>query len=177
MLKEDLRQTLLDIDEEAFLLLGTLDPKPCVVVVGGAAFLLKDLTTRGVTHDIDVLSVDSQVRRILSEYPAVNGAVASYADQIPYNFEDRLASIGIPTKAVNFMTPSTEDLIVMKLYAERPNDIQDIDAAANKGLVDWELLESLVYSPDEAAASALVERRYKEMASAYERFKERHGAR
>ena len=71
------------------------------------------------------------------------------------------------------MTPSTEDLVVMKLYAERPNDVQDIDAAAERGAIDWQLLDRLVYDQDESKASALSERRYQEMVGSYERFCER----
>ena len=63
----------------------------------------------------------------------------------------------------------------MKLYAERPSDIQDIDGAVSAGEIDWDLLEQLVYSDDEAAASALSTRRYEEMKSAFERMKERCG--
>lgn len=145
-----------------------------MVVVGGAAFLLRDLTSRTVTHDIDVYMADGAVRDVMANYPNVNGAVAAFADQIPYNFEDRLVSLDLPTKAIDYVTPSTEDLIIMKLYAQRPNDMQDIESAANRNLIDWNLLERLVRDPSEAAASALSERRYKEMVSAYECFIERN---
>ena len=130
MKKEELEKTLLELDEEAWLLHGETSPRPCIVIVGGAAFLLRDLTTRTVTHDIDVLMADSEMRSVIEHYPNINGAVASFSDQIPYNFEDRLERIPVPSKAIDFMTPCTEDLIVMKLYAERPNDLQDIDGAA-----------------------------------------------
>lgn len=169
----DLTSTLLAIDEEASLLLGPCSQKPIVVIVGGAAFLLRDLTSRTVTHDIDILQADSLIRNILAGYPNVNGSVAAYADQIPYNFEDRLVELDLNTQVVTFVTPSTEDLVVMKLYAQRPNDMQDIESAAAKGLIDWELLDKLVMDPDEAAASALSPRRYREMVDAYARFKER----
>ncbi len=175
MRKNDLKEALLNLDEEAWLLYGEITPRPCVVIVGGAAFLLRDLTTRNVTHDIDVLMADSKMRGIIAHYPNINGTVASFSDQIPYNFEDRLIRIDLPSKAIEFLTPCTEDLIVMKLYAERPNDLLDIEGAAKLDLVDWDLLEELVYSPDEARASALVQRRYREMVDAYERFKERCG--
>lgn len=61
----------------------------------------------------------------------------------------------------------------MKLYACRPNDLQDIDGAAENNQLDWDLLDKLVYSSDEASASCLSERRYQEMVEAYERFKRR----
>ncbi len=171
--RDALEQTLLDIDEEAYLTLGAISPKPKVVIVGGAAFMLRGLTRRAVTHDIDIFSAEQAAREIISHYPQANGAVAAYMDQIPYNFEDRLESLGLDTKAIDFMAPSTEDLAVMKLYAGRPNDIQDLESAASGGFVDWDALEHLVYSDDEAKASVLSERSYREMTDAYESYKGR----
>ena len=173
--KSALEQTLRDIDEEAYLALGATSPLPKVVIVGGAAFMLRDLTQRNVTHDIDVFSADNSVREVISHYPQVNGAVAAYMDQIPYNFEDRLVPLDLNTRAIEFLVPSTEDLAVMKLYAYRPNDIQDIESAAKNNLIDWDMLEHLVYDHDEAQASALSERSYKEMVHCYKLFKERCG--
>lgn len=173
MRTDDLRQTLLDIDEEVYLLHGVIQPKPCVVIVGGAAFLLRDLTSRVTTYDIDVLQADDVVRKVLAGYSNVNGSVAAYADQVPYNFEDRLVELDMQTRTIDFKVPSTEDLVVMKLYAQRPNDMQDIESAAAGKKLDWGLLEHLVYDPDEAAASVLSLRRYGEMTDAFERFKER----
>ena len=164
---------LLDIDEEAFLQLGETAIFMQVVIVGGAAFMLCDLTNRTVTHDIDVFQAEGAVSDILFKYPQVNGGVAAFSDQIPYGFEDRLKSLNLGTKVIKYMTPSIEDLVVMKLYSMRPNDIQDIDSAADKGLIDWDLLEKLVYDKDEARASILSERRYAEMTKAYEDFKKR----
>ena len=172
--KQNLVDILLALDEEVLLSLGESQKKPAVVIVGGAAFMLKDITRRGVTHDIDILQADRAVREILSHYPNINGAVAAYMDQVPYNFEDRLEVLDIGAKAITFLTPSTEDMAVMKLYAERPQDIQDLDSAAS-GQIDWALLDRLVHDPDEAQASALSERRYREMVGAYQRFRGRAG--
>lgn len=135
--------------------------------------MLRDLTSRETTHDIDVLHADASLREVLAGYPIVNGAVAAYADQIPYNFEDRLVDLCLNTRVVKFQVPSTEDLVVMKLYAQRPNDMQDIECTAAEQKLDWDLMEHLVYDPDEAAASALSPRRYNEMVDAFERFKGR----
>lgn len=173
MEKVDLIDTLLGIDEEVSLDLGEADVKPCVVVVGGAAFMLRDLTHRVATYDIDVLQMDASVRDILANYPQVNGAVVAYQDSIPYNFEDRLVELDIGASAVKFVTPSTEDLVVMKLYAGRPNDLQDIESVVADNALDWELLEHLVFDEDEAKAATNIERRYREMVDAYKRLKEK----
>lgn len=137
--------------------------------------MLRDLTTRRVTHDIDVLQADEAVRAIIANYPQVNEQVRAFSDQIPYNFEDRLVTIPLPSKAIEFLTPCAEDLVVMKLYAQRPNDLQDIDSAASNGSIDWALLDTLVFGEDEAKASSLIERRYDEMVRAYKDLKARWG--
>ena len=54
MYKQDLEESLLDIDEEAELVIGPRDDRPSVVLVGGSAFMLNDVPNRSVTHDIDV---------------------------------------------------------------------------------------------------------------------------
>lgn len=172
--KESLRKTLLDIDEETFLTFGKPDQPLCVVIVGGSALMLQDLTQRPVTHDMDILSAHTCVRSIMKAYPSVNGAVSAYADEIPYNFEDRLVDIELETKAVIFKTPSPEDLAVMKLYAWRPNDIADLTSPSFLEKLDWNLLDQLVHDKNEAQASALSMRRYREMVDTYERYREEY---
>ena len=167
---EALRRMLLDADEEAFLTLGPLPVRPKVVIVGGSALMLRDLTSRPATHDVDVLEADAELERILSRYPAINASVAAHADEIPYNFESRLTRLDLPTQLIDYLTLSLEDLVVMKLYAWRPNDIADLTSPALLAALDWESLEHLVYE-DESRASALSERRWHEMTLAYEQFK------
>ena len=169
--KNDLLQILLSVDEEVELSLGILSPKPCVVIVGGAAFFLNDATLRKVTHDIDILEADTALRNILNKYPQINFAVNAYVNNLPYNFEDQLITLDIGARAVNYAIVSMEDLAIMKLYAQRPHDMQDLKSAAENGLLNWDLLEHLAYAQDEAKASALSEKSYNEMVYAYEKFK------
>ena len=173
--KERLTKLLLAIDEEATLLLGDQNERFPVIIVGGSAFLMHDLTNRPTTHDVDVLSCHAALRTILANYAAVNGSVAAYADHIPYNFEDRLVKLELPTKTIDFITPSVEDLAVMKLYGWRPNDQQDLTSEAMLDAIDWQKLDRLVYDPDEAMASALSPRRYREMVGVYEDYAKEHG--
>ena len=173
--RERLVDLLLAMDEEATLLLGAGGRRYPIVIVGGSAFLLHDPNNRPTTHDVDVLSCHAALRSVLANYAAVNGSVAAYANQIPYNFEERLIKIDLPTETIDFLTPSVEDLAVMKLYGWRPNDQQDLESPAMLDAINWEELDHLVYDPDEAMASALSPRRYLEMASIYEDYARRHG--
>ena len=173
--KDRLVSLLQAIDEEAFLLFGATDPHLSMVIVGGSAFLLQDLTSRSVTHDIDVLSCHEALKEVIVNYHAVNNAAAAYIDSIPYGFEDRLLKIEMETKAVDFFTPSLEDLAVMKLYGWRPNDQEDLDSSEFLSRLDWDVLEKLVLDSDEAKASALSEKSYSEMVSVYEDYARKHG--
>lgn len=169
-----LRETLLGIDEEAWLTFGDAREKLDVVIAGGCAFILRGLTRRPVTHDIDVLEVDARLQQILEGYFVVNEAVSAFSDSIPYGYEDRLEDMLPETRCVRFYAPSLEDLIVMKLYAWRPNDVADLTSDIVLQTVDWDLLERLVYAKDEAIASCLCDRRYREMVATYEQYKSRY---
>ena len=158
MHKHDLEQTLLDIDEEAELEIGPRGDRPSVVLVGGSAFMLNDLTNRSVTHDMD-------------RYPEVNGMAVAYCDQMPFNYEDRLIPLDIGARFIRYFTPSLEDLAVMKLYAYRPNDIVDLHSQAFVDRLDWGLLERLIFDEGEALASSPSERSYQEMVCAYRQYK------
>ena len=140
MYKQDLEQTLLGIDEEAELEIGPRDDRPSVVLVGGSAFMLNDVTNRSVTHDIDVFEADRCLREIIARYPEVNGMAVAYCNQMPFNYEDRLIPLDIGARFIRYFTPSLEDLAVMKLYAYRPNDIVDLHSRAFIDRLDWDLL-------------------------------------
>ncbi len=174
MYRDELRETLLSIDEEASLLFGDLFDRLDVVLVGGGALILRELTGRAVTHDIDVFEMSAQLREIIDNYPEVNEHSAVYCAQMPYNYPDRLCALDIPTRLVHYHTPSLEDLAVMKLYAYRPNDIADLNSAEFLAALDWEQLDRLVKDPNEALASSPSERSYDEMLSAYERYRKEY---
>lgn len=169
--KEQLQTVLQGIDEEASLVFGELSERLRVVVAGGSAFMLRDLTRRPVTHDIDLLESASQLREIMAHYPVVNSHMAAFCDSIPYNFEDRLVPLDMETKAILYLTPSLEDLVVMKLYAWRPNDVADITSPSVLEAIDWGVLERLIYDPMEAQASCLSERRYQELVATFEQYR------
>lgn len=171
MYKQDLEQTLLGIDEEAELEIGPRDDRPSVVLVGGSAFMLNDVTNRSVTHDIDVFEADRCLREIIARYPEVNGMAVAYCDQMPFNYEDRLIPLDIGARFIRYFTPSLEDLAVMKLYAYRPNDIVDLHSQAFVDRLDWGLLERLIFDEGEALASSPSERSYQEMVCAYRQYK------
>lgn len=126
--KSKLKNILLKIDEEFGLLDKKLNYKPIIMIVGGSAFILQNLSSRPTTHDIDVMKYDAALEEIIAKYNIVNAQVKTFEDSLPYNYEDRLIILDIGARHIEFIVPSLEDLVVMKLYGMRPNDIQDINS-------------------------------------------------
>ena len=118
--QERLKNLLLEIDEEIELEIGA-GKRYSIVIVGGAAFMLSNLTDRNATHDVDVLRADKAVQGVLARHRQFNTQVQVYADKLPKGFEERLVRIPI-----DFFRPSTEDLAVMKLYSWRKQDQIDL---------------------------------------------------
>ncbi len=173
--KTYLEELLLRIDYEAYLELGDLEPKPKIIVAGGSALLLSELTARKTTHDIDCLAIDSRLRSIISRFHILNSKISAYCDSVPYNFDQRLMRLEIPTRLIDYMILSQEDIAVMKLYGWRPNDQEDLNSPDFIKKLNWALLDHLVFSQDEARASILSEHRYKEMRDLYIIYARRHG--
>ena len=166
--QERLRDLLLEIDEEVELEVDT-EGRYSIVIVGGAAFMLANLTGRNATHDVDVLRADEAIQGVLARHRQLNTQVQVYADRLPKGFEGRLARIPIETVAVDFFRPSTEDLAVMKLYSWRKQDQIDLTSAEMLAKLDFDLLDRLVYDESEAKASSLTSLTYRKKVEVYER--------
>lgn len=156
-----------------------LDKKPvrkfCVVIVGGSALLLHDLSTKQVTKDINVFAAEESVRGILYEDPDFNAQCQAFCTCLPYNFEDRLVEAPIETMAITYLTPSLEDIAVMKLYRWEDPDKADLTSPEFLSHLNWDLLDRLVNDPDEAAASRIAQpendREFKNLLHNYEQYR------
>ncbi len=132
------------------------------VIVGGGALLIKNIITRG-TIDVDVLEVSKEVEELFTGFD-FNTRVKAVLDCFPYNFEDRLEIVNLQTKSIRYYTPSIEDLIVSKLYAYRPKDIEDLKKIKESNQYDKKILDKVII---EANESAVTKRRYLEMVALY----------
>lgn len=171
LLKQDLLDRLTLLDEEASLLFDD-DSRFHLVIVGGSGLVLLETITRS-THDIDALDLSHELLDLLEKYD-INCRVQTYINNYPYNYEDRLVPIPISGKKIDFYTASLEDIVVAKLYSMRPVDRQDIISPEVVSSVDWDRLAHLALSEDEARASALNERRYKDFLADYEEYVKRY---
>lgn len=163
-----LKELLLEIDEEVELEVG-LGKRYSIVIVGGAAFMLANLTDRNATHDVDVLRTDDAIQGVLARHRQLNTQVQVYADRLPKGFEERLVRIPLETATVDFFRPSAEDLAVMKLYSWRRQDQIDLTGPEMLAELDFNLLERLIYDENEARASSLTSLSYRKMVEVYER--------
>ena len=144
-----------------------------LVIVGGSALILLETIVRA-THDIDALDASAEIMELLEKYD-INTRVATYINNFPYNYDDRLVPLDIGGKRIDFFTASLEDIVIAKLCSARPTDRQDvIDAKVLKAL-DWERLHILATAEDEAKASALNDFRYKEFRETYDEYVRRYG--
>ncbi|MCL2756779.1 MAG: DUF6036 family nucleotidyltransferase [Coriobacteriia bacterium] len=172
MNKTELIHALHNLDEEAALLFDDENLRFSIVIVGGSSLVILGYSLRA-THDIDVLSAPKKLLPLLGKY-GLNTSVVAYTDSFPYGYEERLQRLPINGRIIDYFAPSLEDLVVSKLYAMRPPDIEDLENPDVIASINWVLLDDLIIKEDEAPASALNERRYKEMLDAYMWFKEKY---
>lgn len=156
--REGVLAKLRRIDENAFFS-GEVPEgrKATVVIVGGSALLLQQLSAKPATKDVDVLAVEDALRAFLLEDPDFNMGCQAYCTCLLYNFEDRLVEVGEAFRSMRVFIPSPEDLAVMKLYRWEAPDRADLTSAAFLDALDRDLLERLVLDPGEAAASRIAD--------------------
>lgn len=165
--KEDLLERLARLDEDADLLFDD-DRRFTMVIVGGSALILLEAITRA-THDIDALNVSPEIVDLLEKYD-INTRVATFINNFPYNYYDRLVPVRLNGRRIDFYTASLEDIVIAKLYSGRATDMQDVVDPGVLKEIDWERLDQLATSEDEAMASALNEFRYTEFLDTYKTY-------
>ena len=172
MLREEILKRLKNIDEEIFYSFGT-KYEFRFVIVGGSALILNFESSRG-TPDIDVLDLNSKVIDIAEKYD-MNCRVNAYIFNFPYNYEDRLVYINDKDfKVCKFATPSLEDLIVSKLAASRPKDVEDLNSPQILKQIDWNKLIKIVEKDKEFEMSNNSDRARSDFIYAYNKYKKEH---
>ena len=118
--------------------LGRLcSPGTNVVLVGGAALILGYGVAR-TTHDIDVLvatprlaefgrAIEQVAEQLDLATRWINDGAKAYGEVLPDDFGDRLTDIG-RFGHLSVAAVSRRDLLLLKLHALRPEDLEDVDA-------------------------------------------------
>jgi hypothetical protein len=168
MLLDDIRQRLLQLDEDADLMFEE-DQRFICIIVGGSAFALLGYSTRA-THDIDMLRASPELNSLLQKYD-MNTNVQAYLDNFPDDCWERLQPIPLKTQRISFYTLSLEDLVVSKLAAWRGQDIADISSAEVIRSIDW---DQLAKSADILRQGMLNERTRSEFDYAFQTYWEKY---
>lgn len=170
--QRDILERLDRLDMEAFTTIKTPHMYR-MIIVGGSGLVLLGVISRA-TQDIDALEASPEIRHLLEKYDA-NLRVSTYVNNFPYNFEDRLVPLSVGGRKVLFYICSLEDIVIAKLYSSRDRDRQDLLSENVLKDLDWERLKHLALDEDEARASAINERRYKDFLYDYTEFVRRYG--
>lgn len=167
MLKQDMIERLLRLDEETDLLFDG-EEQFRLVIVGGGALVLMECLSRA-THDIDALNASGKIRGLLDKYD-INCDVQTYMNNFPYNYEDRLIKLDIASRKIDFFTASLEDIVIAKLFSYRDSDIADVESETVLKRLDWVKLQALIDNEDEIKGNALNERCYQDFKYNYENY-------
>ncbi|MFA5536732.1 MAG: DUF6036 family nucleotidyltransferase [Bacillota bacterium] len=165
MIRKDLLERLSRLDEDASLLFDG-DERFHLVIVGGGALILLERISRA-THDVDAISASRELLGLLEKYD-INCRVQTYINNFPFNYEDRLVPLNINGRKIDFYTASLEDIVIAKLYSARAIDKKDVENKEVVDAINWNMLERLAMGEDEAKASALNERCYKDFKANYD---------
>lgn len=161
--REEILEVLLKFDSDAKEALNEEYVNAEMIIVGGSAFILLELTQRETTYDIDYYKASPSLTDVLEKYPVMNGQFAAHSNSLPYNFEDRLVELNIGSKFVNYFVPSLEDLVITKIRAWREPDITDITSINVTSKLNWKKLFNIATSIEECTTLAAQTEQYKEM--------------
>lgn len=164
---DELLERLQNLDEEVDLMFDTADQFKIVIVGGGALILLECISR--ATHDVDVLNAPQELLDLMGSYD-MNTNVKTFCSNFPYNYEDRLKPIDIPTRRIQYFTASLEDIVIAKLCSYRDKDFEDISSDSVVSRIDWDLLDKLAHDEDELRASIMNDRQYSDFLIGYDRY-------
>jgi len=166
--KEELQKRLEQLDTDASLLFND-EGRYHVCIAGSGALILMDYTSRA-TSDIDVINATGALVDLFKKYQ-MNTHIAAHINSFLLDYEKRVKLLWSGEK-IDFFTVSLEDVVVSKLCAGRPSDLDDLKAVAV--FVDWEKLEALVSDEEESIPIRMSDRQNLDFEYAYKRYVEEH---
>lgn len=64
------------------------------------------------------------------------------------DYYDRRVKLDVPSKKIHFYTASLEDIVISKLFSDRPKDKNDIMNSEIIKALDWDRLDRIIKSED-----------------------------
>ena len=145
-IKNEIIERLLMLDEEVSLAFDDIDTYYEMVIVGGGALVLIDKLTRA-TQDIDAIMYPKELHPFLERYD-INNHVLAFMTNFAPDYYDRRIKIDVPSKKIHFYTASLEDIVISKLFSDRPKDKHDIMNPEIIKALDWNKLDEIINSED-----------------------------
>ncbi|MGN0607384.1 MAG: DUF6036 family nucleotidyltransferase [Oscillospiraceae bacterium] len=145
-IKQEITERLLKLDEEVSLALDDTETYYEMVIVGCGALVLIDKLSRA-TQDIDAIMYPKELCPFLEKYD-INNHVLAYMTNFAPDYYDRRIRIDIPTKKIHFYTASLEDIVISKLFSDRPKDKHDIMNTEIINALDWKKMDEIINSED-----------------------------
>ena len=170
--RKDILERLDKMDLDAFVTIDSPDMYR-MIIVGGSGLVLLETITRA-TQDIDAIDASVEIRDLLEKYGA-NLRVSAFINHFPYNFEDRLHKLPVGGRKILFYTASLEDIVIAKLFSERPKDRQDLISSEVLNHINWDVLKYLATDENEVKAVVLNERAYQDFLHDYHEYVGRYG--
>jgi len=99
---------------------------------------------------MEVLDNSMILRGLMPTYDMYN-RLEHYMDILPNNFAQRLNKLDLGTDCIDYYITSLEDTIVTKLFSSAPEDYLDIIRPEVVEAIDWDILNHLATSEEEAA--------------------------
>lgn len=161
---KNILQSLIDLDEEVFLTFGNKRNIECIIV-GSSVLIIDNLISR-MTSDIDSLFISENLENIYVKY-GLNTRVVSHSDSFSPSYRDRMTVLEIDTKVMKYYVLSLEDIVVSKVSASRPQDIEDIINPLVINKLNWDSLENIY---QEVFENALNDRIRSELKSSYNNY-------
>lgn len=145
-IKDEIIERLLKLDEEVSLSLDDDNTYYEMVIVGGGALVLIDKLTRA-TQDIDAIIYPKELYPFLEKYD-INNHVLAFMTNFAPDYYDRRVKIDIPTQKIIFYSASLEDIVISKLFSDRPKDKHDIMNPEIINAIDWDKMDEIINSED-----------------------------
>lgn len=142
--------------------------EPVELVLGGSAALVLAGELHRQTADSDVVQSVPDLGQLQEQIRAtetsehlppgwLNGSIQSYVHVLPPDFRTRCVALPpfVAPKRLRVLLVSRRDVIVMKVYAQRARDLDDLEAL-RPTVDEWALVDAQVpriatFEPDQAA--------------------------
>jgi len=139
-----------------------------ITIVGSGALILLDVVSPNRrTTDIDVLESPPDIQSFF-EFYQMNTMVETFLYEYPEKWRERKQKLAFSGDCLTVSTMSLEDLVILKLFAFRKRDQEDLEDIAKSAKLDWGQLDALIADPAEVRINLESEEAWEAFRTCYE---------